>query len=101
MTEDQNWTSQRAQDFWRDIDAGRTHGVPADDLWGPLPDDDDGSSSESDEDDAGGCEMPGPFISKPGDPLPFCGLLEPLDVSSPALDTLANCLHSIATIRDQ
>jgi len=36
-----------------------------------------------------------------GDPLPFCGLLELLDVSSPALDTLANCLHSIATIRDQ
>ena len=36
-----------------------------------------------------------------GDPLPFCGLLKLLDVSNPALNTLANCLHSIATIRDQ
>ena len=66
MMEDQNWTSQRAQDFWRDIDASRTHRVPVDDLWGPLPDGDDSSSSESDEDDAGGCEMPRPSISKSG-----------------------------------
>lgn len=36
-----------------------------------------------------------------GDLLPSCGVLELLDTSSPALDTLSNCLHSIATIRDQ
>ena len=35
------------------------------------------------------------------DLLPFCGVLELLDTSGPALNTLSNCLHSIATIRDQ
>ena len=39
--------------------------------------------------------------SQGDDLLPSCGVLELLDTSSPALDTLSNCLHSIATIRDQ
>jgi len=34
-------------------------------------------------------------------PLPFCEVLKPLDMYSPALNTLANCLHLIVTIRDQ
>jgi hypothetical protein len=58
MMGDQNWTSQRAQDFWHDINAARSHQVPMDDLWGYSSDDDD-SSSESDEPDIMGCEMPG------------------------------------------
>ena len=35
-----------------------------------------------------------------GDPLPFCGVLKPLNTSDPALNTLSNCPHPIATIRD-
>jgi len=55
MADDQNWSSQRAQDFWRDVGTGRSNKAPTDDLWGFSSDDDD-SSSDSDE---LGCEMPG------------------------------------------
>jgi len=39
--------------------------------------------------------------SQGDDLLPFCGVLESLNTSGPALGTLANCSHLIATIRDQ
>ena len=58
MMDDQNWSSRRAQDFQRDIDAARSHKAPADELWGPSLDNDD-PSSESDESDTAECEMPG------------------------------------------
>jgi len=64
MTDDQNWSSQRAQDFWHDVDAGRSYEAPVDDLWGFSSDDND-SSSESEDRDAVGCEMPGFTTSKP------------------------------------
>ena len=57
MTDDQNWSSRRARDFWRDVDTARSHEVPADELWGFSLDDDD--SSEFNEFDTTECEMPG------------------------------------------
>ena len=58
VMDDQNWVSQRAQDFQHDIDAGRSHKTHMDDLWGSLSDDDD-SSSGSDEPDDAEFKMPG------------------------------------------
>jgi hypothetical protein len=61
MMEDQNWSSQRAQDFQRDVKAGRLQDGPTDEHWGFL------SDSEDDDDPgdhgAEGCEMPGVSIS--------------------------------------
>jgi len=59
MAEDQNWTSQRAQGFWRDVDAAR--GEPPENRWCFLSEDD--SSSTSDESDDAECEMPAAFVS--------------------------------------
>lgn len=64
MVEDQNWSSQRAQGFWHDLDAGRSHKAPMDNPWGPLLDDDSDTSSESDRSDDEECEMPGLSISE-------------------------------------
>lgn len=58
MANDQNCSSRRAQDFWRDVGTARSREAPADKLWGVSPDD-DGDSSESDEPDMTECEMPG------------------------------------------
>ena len=58
MTDDQNWSSHRAQDLWRDVDTARSYRAPADKLWG-FPLDDGDNDSESDESDATECEMPG------------------------------------------
>ena len=65
MVDDRNWSSERAQDFWRDIDAARSDKAPIDDFWGISLDDDD-TSSESGEPDAAECEMPGVTISESG-----------------------------------
>ena len=62
IMDDQNWSSHRGQDFWHDIDAARTHEVPADDLWGTLGEDDDTTPSESNEHDNVGRKMPGFII---------------------------------------
>lgn len=76
VREDQSWTSQRALDFWRDIDAGRSQNVPTDDLWGFSSDgnDDDKDNNDNNDDgqgdsDLSNCgvkahEMPGVSISE-------------------------------------
>ena len=65
MADDQNWSSQRAQDFWHDIDAARTHGEPLEHRWGSLSDDDSSSTASRSEDGERG--MPGDFV--PGSEL--------------------------------
>lgn len=61
---DQNWSSQQARDFRRNVDTARSNKAPADDLWGFLLDDDDDSSFEFNEPDVADCEMPGLTISE-------------------------------------
>jgi len=54
MPDDENSASDRAQRFWHDVDAARSHRIPADELWGfSLDDDDDDDESNAE------CEMPG------------------------------------------
>jgi len=62
VTDDQNWTSQRAQDFWHDVDSARSHGELPENRWHFLSDDD--SSSTSSESDDTEREMPGAVISE-------------------------------------
>lgn len=57
VTDDQNWASQRAQDFWHDVDTARSHGEPPENRWHFLSD--DNSSSTSSESDDTEHEMPG------------------------------------------
>ena len=65
MADDQNWSSQRAQDFWHNINAARTHGEPLKHRWGSLSDDNSSSTASRSED--GECGMPGDFV--PGSEL--------------------------------
>ena len=60
MAEDQNWSSERAQDFLHDVNAARSHGEPPEDRWHFLSD--DSSSSTSGGSDDGECEMPDTFV---------------------------------------
>lgn len=76
VMEDESWMSQRAQDFRRDIEAGRSHKAPPDDLWGFASDDEDPSS----DDEATGCEMPTLTTSNSGDFAPYSS------------KTVSNCL---------
>jgi len=56
MIDDQNWSSGRAQDLWRDVEAARSHKTPADELWGFSLDDDEDDESNADMTE---CDMPG------------------------------------------
>ena len=70
MTDDQNWSSRRAHDFWRDIDTARSHNAPADKLWS-FPLDDDDEFSDSDESNTSECEMPGLTSSESNEFAPY------------------------------
>lgn len=64
VIEDQNWASQRARDFWRNADAGRSSGASSDNFWSSLLDDNDEENSLSGPDECDEeCEMPGLSVS--------------------------------------